>query len=63
MISTAFEHHAVLNALKFLETRGFEITLLDIPEDGIVKPGQIQKALREDTCMVCLLYTSDAADD
>ena len=59
MISTAFEHHAVLNALKFLETRGFEITLIDIPEDGIVKPGQIQKALREDTCLVSMMYANN----
>lgn len=59
IISTAFEHHAVLNALESLKTRGFEITLIDIPEDGIVKPGQIQKALREDTCMVSVMYANN----
>ena len=59
MISTAFEHHAVLNALKSLESRGFEVTLLEIPQDGIVRPEQILNALREDSCLVSMMYANN----
>lgn len=59
MISTAFEHHAVLNALKSLESRGFEVTLLEIPQDGILRPEQILNALREDTCLVSMMYANN----
>lgn len=59
IVSTAFEHHAMLNALKSLESRNFDITLIDIPEDGIVKPAQIQRALREDTCMVSVMSANN----
>ena len=46
IISTAFEHHAVLHTLKKLEKEGFEITLLDVGEKGIVSPAQVEKAIR-----------------
>ena len=59
MISTAFEHHAVLNAMKSLESRGFEVTLLEIPQDGILRPEQILNALREDTCLVSMMYANN----
>lgn len=59
IISTAFEHHAVLNTLKRLESKGFEITLLDVHENGIVTPEQISDAIREDTCLVTVMYANN----
>ena len=59
IISTAFEHHAVLNTLKKLEKKGFEITLLDVHENGIVTPEQISDAIREDTCLVTVMYANN----
>ena len=56
IISTAFEHHAVLHTLKKLEKNGFEITLLDVHEDGLVTPEQVREAIREDTCLVTVMY-------
>ena len=47
IISTAFEHHAVLHTLKKLEKYGYEITLLDVHENGIVTPEQVRGAIRE----------------
>ena len=46
IISTAFEHHAVLHTLKRLEKEGFEITLLDVHEDGLVRPEELEAAIR-----------------
>ena len=48
IISTAFEHHAVLHTLKKLEQEGFEVTLLDVHEDGLVRPEEVETAIRED---------------
>ena len=59
IISTAFEHHAVLHTLKKLETQGFEITLLDVHENGIILPGQVADAIREDTCLVTVMYANN----
>lgn len=59
IISTAFEHHAVLHTLKKLEKEGFEITLLDVHESGIVLPEQIADAIREDTCLVTVMYANN----
>ena len=52
IISTKFEHHAVLHTLKALEKEGFEVTLLDIPSDGIVTAEQVRSAIREDRVAV-----------
>ena len=46
IISTAFEHHAVLHTLKKLESEGFEITLLDVHENGVVIPSEVEDAIR-----------------
>lgn len=54
IISTAFEHHAVLHTLNKLEQQGFEITLLDVHQNGIVTPEQVAAAIREDTCLVTI---------
>ena len=59
IISTAFEHHAVLHALNKLEKEGFTITLLDVHENGIVLPEQVHDAIREDTCLVTVMYANN----
>lgn len=59
IISTAFEHHAVLHMLKKLEKYGFEITLLDVNKNGIVKPDQVRQAIREDTCLVTVMTANN----
>lgn len=59
IISTAFEHHAVLHTLKKLEKEGFEITLLDVHEKGIVLPEQVRQAIRPDTCLVTIMYANN----
>ncbi len=59
IVSTAFEHHAVLHTLNALEKDGFEITLLNVHENGIVLPGQIADAIRDDTCLVTVMYANN----
>lgn len=59
MIATAFEHHAVLHTLQKLEKQGFEITLLDVHENGIVFPGQVEEAIRDNTCLVSVMYANN----
>ena len=59
IISTAFEHHAVLHTLKKLEKEGFEITLLDVGEKGIVSPVQVEKAIRPDTILVTVMCANN----
>ena len=59
IISTAFEHHAVLHTLKKLEKEGFEITLLDVHENGLVTADQVADAIREDTALVTVMYANN----
>ncbi len=59
IISTAFEHHAVLHTLSKLEKEGFTVTLLDVHENGIVSPSQVEEAIREDTCLVTIMYANN----
>ncbi len=59
VISTAFEHHAVLHTLKKLEREGYEITLLDVHENGMVSAQQVAEAIREDTCLVTVMYANN----
>ena len=59
IVSTAFEHHAVLHTLKKLEKRGFKITLLDVHENGLVKADQVRDAIRDDTCLVTVMYANN----
>ena len=59
IVSTAFEHHAVLHTLENLEKEGFEVTLLDVHENGIVTPEQVRDAIREDTCLVTIMYANN----
>lgn len=59
IISTAFEHHAVLHTLKKLEKQGFEVELLDVHENGMVTAREVEKAIREDTCLVTVMYANN----
>ena len=59
IISTAFEHHAILHTLKKLEKEGFEVTLLDVHENGMVSAQQVAEAIREDTCLVSVMYANN----
>ena len=59
IVSTAFEHHAVLHTLKKLEAEGFRVTLLDVHEDGLVRPEEVAAALQEDTCLVTVMYANN----
>ena len=59
IISTAFEHHAVLHTLKKLENQGFEITLLDVHENGIIDPKQVSDAIKDNTCLVTVMYANN----
>ena len=59
LISTKFEHHAVLHSLKRLEKEGFEVTLLDVHEDGVVRIEDLKNAIREDTCLVTIMFANN----
>ncbi len=59
IVSTAIEHHAVLHTLNKLEKEGFEITLLPVGEKGIVTAEQVREAIREDTCLVTVMFANN----
>ena len=59
IISSAFEHHAILHTLNKLEQNGFEITLLPVHEEGIVRPDELEAAIREDTCLVTIMTANN----
>ena len=59
IISTAFEHHAVLHTLKKLEKEGFEVTLLDVSQGHNITAQQVKDAIREDTCLVTCMYANN----
>jgi len=59
IISTAFEHHAVLHTLDKLKKQGYEITLLDVGKEGIVSAKQVEDAIREDTCLVTIMFANN----
>lgn len=59
IISTAFEHHAVLHTLRKLKKQGYEITLLDVHEDGLVRPEEVEAAIREDTALVTVMFANN----
>ena len=59
IISSAFEHHAVLHTLNRLKGEGFEITLLDVHEDGLVRCDELEDAIREDTCLVTIMTANN----
>lgn len=59
IVSTKFEHHAVLHTLKALEKEGFEITLLDVHEDGLVRLDELKAAVRDDTALVTVMFANN----
>lgn len=59
IISSTFEHHAVLHTLQTLEKQGFEVTLLDVHSDGIVRPDELAAAIREDTALVTIMFANN----
>ena len=59
IISSAFEHHAVLHTLEKLKKSGFEVTLLDVHGNGIILPQEVEDAIREDTCLVTIMYANN----
>lgn len=59
IISTAFEHHAVLHTLEKLKKQGFDVTLLDVHENGIVTADEVREAIRDDTCLVSIMYANN----
>ena len=59
IISSAFEHHAVLHTLEQLKTEGFEVTLLDVHENGVVLPEEVEAAIRPETCLVTVMYANN----
>ena len=59
IISTAFEHHAVLHTLEALEKEGFTVTLLDVHEDGMVSAQQVEEAITGETCLVTIMYANN----
>ncbi len=59
IISTAFEHHAVLHTLEKLKARGFEVELLDVHRTGNITPEEVRAAIRPDTCLVTVMYANN----
>lgn len=59
IISSKFEHHAVLHSLDALKKEGFEITLLDVYHDGLVRVEDVEKAIRPDTALVTIMYANN----
>ena len=59
IITSKFEHHAILHTCKALEKEGFEVTYLDVYENGIVHPEDVENAIREDTAIVSIMYANN----
>ncbi|MBQ8151340.1 MAG: cysteine desulfurase NifS [Firmicutes bacterium] len=59
IISTAFEHHAILHTLNKLEEEGYEVTFLPVHENGIVDVAELEAAIREDTCLVTIMFANN----
>ena len=59
IISTAFEHHAVLHTLRKLKDQGFEVQLLDVAAEGTITAAQVEEAIRPDTCLVTVMFANN----
>ena len=59
IVTTAFEHHAILRTCEFLRTQGFEITYITPDSKGLISPSQVSSAIREDTCLVSVMYANN----
>lgn len=59
LITSAFEHHAVLHTMQKLEKQGYEVTYLKVHEDGLIRPEEVAAAIREDTALVSIMYANN----
>ena len=59
IVSSKFEHHAVLHTLDKMKKRGFEVTLVDVNMDGVIKPEDVASAIKEDTCLVTIMFANN----
>lgn len=59
IITTKIEHHAILHTLEFLETQGFQVTYLDVDENGLVKPEQVEQAIKPETILISVMYANN----
>lgn len=59
IITTVFEHHAVLHTCEFLEKQGYEVTYLPVDEKGLITAKQVEDAIREDTCLVTIMFANN----
>ena len=59
IITTCFEHHAVLHTCEFLEKQGYEVTYLPVDEKGLITAQQVADAIREDTCLVTIMFANN----
>lgn len=59
IITTCFEHHAVLHTCEFLEKQGYEVTYLPVDENGLITAQQVADAIREDTCLVTIMFANN----
>lgn len=59
IITSKFEHHAILHSCEALEKEGFEVTYLDVHKDGLVRPEELEAAIREDTALVTIMYANN----
>lgn len=59
IITSVFEHHAVLHTCEYLEKQGFEVTYIKVSDKGLVNPEDIKNAIREDTCLVTIMFANN----
>lgn len=59
IITSKIEHHAVLHTLEYLETLGYEVTYLDVDENGVLKLDDLEKAIREDTILITIMFANN----
>lgn len=59
IITSVFEHHAVLHTCEFLEKQGYEVTYIPVDEKGLINPEDVKNAIREDTCLVTIMFANN----
>ncbi len=59
LVTTQIEHPAILETMKYLETKGFEVTYLPVDQNGLVRPEEVESAVREDTLLVSVMHTNN----